>query len=78
MATRTNAQEERLATLRSVMNVIAILDQSAPRRAASNNGFDLRALLPPLSEHDADENWDDLRMQLSRGPAESGKSGDRG
>jgi hypothetical protein len=62
MATRTNAHEEQLATLRSVMNVIAILDQSASRRAAQNNGFDLRALIPSNWATDADESWDDFRL----------------
>jgi len=62
MATRTNAHEERLATLRSVMNVIAILDQSASRRAARNNGFDLRALIPSNWAIETDESWDDFRV----------------
>ena len=61
MATRTNAHEERLATLRSVMNVIAILDQTSSRRAARNNGFDLRALLPFSWTTDTEESWDDFR-----------------
>ena len=60
MATRTNAQEERLATLRSVMNVIAILDQTSPRRAAQRHGFDLRPLMPPISAAEGDENWDEF------------------
>lgn len=59
MASRLNAQEERLATLRSVMNVIAILDHSAPERARPNHGFDLRPLLPPLQSEGVDESWDD-------------------
>ena len=62
MATRTNAHEERLATLRSVMNVIAILDRSASRRAAQNNGFDLRALLPTNWIAETDESWDEFRL----------------
>ena len=65
MATRINAHEERLATLRSVMNVIAILDQSAPRRAAKNNGFDLRALFPSNWATETDESWDDFRQSPS-------------
>jgi len=70
MATRTSAHEERLATLRSVMNVIAILDQSSPRRAAQHNGFDLRALLPTDWTSEADESWDDFRH-----PAPGGRPG---
>ena len=62
MATRTNAHEERLATLQSVMNVISILDQSASRRAAQNNGFDLRALIPTTWATETDESWDDFRL----------------
>lgn len=58
MATRLNAQEERLATLRSAMNVIAILDQSTPERARPNHGFDLRPLLPVVEFEDADESWE--------------------
>jgi hypothetical protein len=59
MATRTNAQEERLATLRSVMNVIAILDQVSPERATARHGFDLRPLLP-RAETETDESWDEF------------------
>ena len=62
MATRTNANEERLATLRSVMNVISILDQSASRRAVQNNGFDLRALIPLGWATEGDESWDEFRL----------------
>jgi hypothetical protein len=62
MATRTSAHEERLATLRSVMNVIAILDQTSPRRAAQRNGFDLRPLVPMEWVSDADESWDEFKM----------------
>jgi hypothetical protein len=62
MATRTSAHEERLATLRSVMNVIAILDQTSPRRAAERNGFDLRSLVPMDWACDADESWDEFRI----------------
>ena len=66
MATRTNAQEERIATLRSVMNVIAILDQTSPRRAASNNGFDLRPLGPRFEFCELDESWDDFLPSVPR------------
>ena len=62
MATRLNTHEERLATLRSVMNVIAILDQSAPERARSNNGFDLRCLLAPVESEEIDESWQQLQL----------------
>jgi hypothetical protein len=78
MATRTNAQEERLATLQSVMNVIAILDQSTPRRAAPNNGFDLRSLLPSVTEPDADDYWDNFRASPIARPTECGKTGEPG
>lgn len=58
MATRVNAHEERLATLNSVMNVISVLDQSAPRRTVTDRWLDLRALLPAFeTEHDGDDNW---------------------
>lgn len=59
MATRINAHEERLATLNSIMNVIAILDMGAPRRSVSDRWIDLRALMPSV-EHDSeiDEPWD--------------------
>jgi hypothetical protein len=66
MATRTNAQEERLATLRSVMNVISILDQTSPRRAEQRHGFDLRPLLPQLSETDGDQSWDEFWRRSSQ------------
>ena len=62
MAIRTDANEERLATLRSVMNVIAILDQSASRRSAQNNGFDLRSLIPTDWATETEESWDDFRL----------------
>jgi hypothetical protein len=78
MATRTNAQEERLATLRSVMNVIAILDQSAPRRADQQRGFDLRPLLRQISDHDAEESWDEFRQMLSPRSGDQGNSGTHG
>ena len=73
MATRTNANEERLATLRSVMNVIAILDQSASRRAAHNNGFDLRALIPTNWIFETEESWDDFRLPAPVTPAGTGE-----
>jgi hypothetical protein len=72
MATRTSAHEERLATLRSVMNVIAILDQTSPRRAVQGNGFDLRSLVPMEWTSDSDENWDDFRITVTHPKAEPG------
>ena len=57
MATRTNAQEEKIETLRSVMNVIAIVDLGTPRRPPSQRSFELRSLLPAIGEADAD-GWD--------------------
>ena len=56
--TITNAQEERLATLRSVMNVIAILDQVSPERASAKHGFDLRPFRP--APRRTDESWDEF------------------
>ena len=55
MAARTDAQEERIATLRSVMNVIALLDAEAPRRRTMPEAIDLRALLPLAFELDPGE-----------------------
>jgi hypothetical protein len=75
MATRTSAQEERIATLRSVMNVIAILDQTSPRRAAPNHGFDLRPLLPRFDDSGNDDCWDDFQFpapQRTRGTEKLG------
>lgn len=59
MALRTDAQAERIATLRSVMNVIALLDAEPPRRSALSEAVDLRALLPwPLAtETNDDDPW---------------------
>ena len=74
MATRTNAQEERLATLRSVMNVIAILDQSASLRADQQRGFDLRPLLRQISNHDTEDSWDEFRQMLSPRLGDQGNS----
>jgi hypothetical protein len=72
MATRTSAHEERLATLRSVMNVIAILDQTSPRRAAVRNGFDLRPLVPIEWMGDTDENWDEFQISRAVHEADPG------
>ena len=52
MAIRSDAQEERIATLRSVMNVIALLDGEAPRRRTLPEAVDLRALLPVAPDLD--------------------------
>ena len=56
MATRLNAREEKIATLRSIMNVISILDQEHPRQSGRPLEVDLRALLlaPAFA---ADEIW---------------------
>jgi hypothetical protein len=75
MATRTSAHEERLATLRSVMNVIAILDQTSPRRAAQRNGFDLRPLVPMEWVSDADESWDEFRIAAKDQKADPNSGG---
>jgi hypothetical protein len=72
MATRTNAHEEQLASLRSVMNVISILDQSSSRRAAQNNGFDLRALIPTTWATETDESWDDFCLPAPVRPIGTG------
>lgn len=66
MATRMNAQEERLATLRSVMNVIALLDQSSPQRARPHQGFDLRPLAPLRETGEHDDSWDAFLCPPSR------------
>ena len=64
MAVRTDAQEERIATLRSVMNVIALLDGEAPRRRTMPEAVDLRALLPLAFELDSSEGpWAEFLAQ---------------
>ena len=61
------------------MNVIAILDQTSPRRAAQRHGFDLRALLPPVNAADAGESWDEFWRGQDSPPLTAGKahSGER-
>lgn len=75
MATRLNAHEERLATLRSVMNVIAILDHSTPERARPNRGFDLRPLVPVHESEAAEESWDELLFPAREPISPRGKHG---
>jgi hypothetical protein len=61
MATRTSAQEERIATLQYVMNVISLLDGETPRRSALPEVMDLRALLPRSLEFEPmDDPWGEL------------------
>jgi hypothetical protein len=48
------------------MNVISILDQTSPRRAEQQHGFDLRPLLPQLSETDGDQSWDEFWRRSSQ------------
>lgn len=74
MATRTNAHEERLATLRSVMNVISILDQQSPRRVSANRGIDLRPLLPALGFAESDESWDEFWAVSRNSPITSDRA----
>jgi hypothetical protein len=57
MAVRTDAQEERIATLRSVMNVIALLDGEGARRGTLPEAVDLRALLPLTVDQDSEDPW---------------------
>ena len=64
MAVRTDQQAERIATLRSVMNVIALLDGETPRRSALPEVLDLRALLPRSLECDCgDDPWAAVLVQ---------------
>ncbi len=66
MATRLNGHEERLATLNSVMNVLAVLERSHPRRSVADRWLDLGLSLPafdaPLS---GEEWWDTFVMEAS-------------
>lgn len=70
MATRVNAHEERLATLNSIMNVIAILDMGAPRRSVTDRWIDVRALMPVVdADQSVDESWDGFAARaVSAGP----------
>ena len=67
MAVRTSAMEERIATLRSVMNVIALLDGETPRHSSLPEAVDLRALLPRSFDQDAsDDPWAELMLEQVR------------
>ncbi|MDQ2682764.1 MAG: hypothetical protein M3Y37_04495 [Chloroflexota bacterium] len=69
MATRLNGHEERLATLTSVMNVIAVLEQSHPRRSVADRWLDLRMSLPAFdTPRPGDESWDHFAMDPRKGP----------
>ena len=57
MAVRTDAQEERIATLRSVMNVIALLDGEGARRGTQPEAIDLRAMLTLAVDQDSEDPW---------------------
>ena len=67
MATRTSAQEERIATLQYVMNVIALLDGETPRRSSLPEVIDLRALLPrSIDIEPLDDPWGEFLELPSR------------
>ena len=77
MATRLNGHEERLATLNSVMNVLAVLEQSHPRRSVADRWLDLRMSLPAVEgPQTGDESWDDFAMD-SRTPHASRRDQNR-
>jgi hypothetical protein len=51
------------------MNVIAVLDQSAPRRSVSDRWLDLRALMPAQDAGmELDETWQEFLVR----PAQAG------
>ena len=76
MATRINAHEERLATLNSIMNVIAILDLSSPRRSVSDRWIDVRALMPVVeNEADVEDEWTLVAADATAGLVFSAGSG---
>jgi hypothetical protein len=56
MATRINAREEKLATMRSVMNVIAALDHDKPPRPYQRRPIDFRGFLHAQAG-DLDDEW---------------------
>lgn len=51
MATRTSAQDERIATLISVMKVISVADRDTPRRGALPEIVNLAVLMPKTLRH---------------------------
>ena len=71
MATRTNAQEEKIETLRSIMNVIALLDQGVPR-SSPHREFSLRSLLPVSSDESGEtDDWDGFLDVTARAASDS-------
>ena len=65
MSMKTNAHEERAATLKSAMNVIAMLDQGTPRRSTAVREFDLRPLVPSCETQLADDDgWEPFVVVL--------------
>jgi len=67
MATRINAKDEKLATLRSIMNVIAVLDQDHPPRAVQDRAIDIRGLIDSGTQG-TDEPWPLEWLHLSHRP----------
>jgi hypothetical protein len=61
MATRVNAREEKLATMMSVMNVIATLDHDHPPHAFHVRPIDFRGLLHAQTAEPDDE-WTDALL----------------
>ena len=61
MATRINAREEKLATMMSVMNVIAALDHDHPPHAFQARPIDFRGLLHAQTAEPDDE-WTDALL----------------
>jgi hypothetical protein len=79
MATRTSAQEERIATLQYVMNVIALLDGETPRRSALPEAIDLRALLPrSVDVEPLDDPWGEFLELPARSRFNDGPQGLQG
>ena len=66
MSTRTNLHEEKAATLKSVMNVIGMLDQGSPQRATVLRTLDLRPLLPDFDSCHEDESWEPFIVVLAQ------------
>lgn len=72
MSNRTNAQEEKIATLQSVMNVIAILNQSKANSRFGGREFDLRPLLPVVDPQTFDdEGWNSFLTTSGANSTES-------
>ncbi len=70
MATRVNAREEKMATLQSVMNVIATLDHDHPPRAFQGRPIDFRGLLQAQAP-ELDEEWSETLLVRRSGSTQA-------